>query len=367
MKDLPYFRSAKSALIGTLTVSLPLLLLSLSPLTGVYAVLLELTLLPTALCLEAAVCGLLPAAVSAAAGLYAMALLAGKAGLLLSAVYVLPIPVAFLLLIRFRVPFWKALGGMVLVHLLASSVTFLLAQRIAEGNIYLFAADSAVSALKDWELGDAMLYELYRTGILSLPDTLAENALEQTVLGAALAAEARNDLLLSVHSLVESVLKSFVPTLIVQQSILGGVGALLLPIRFGTIACERQAFKSPDPDARAAFPDLGMPPESLWYIPRGMGWKVGLALIGGAALQSLATGVPGAIAGVILYAAASSVFTVQGMALLNFMQKSKGTKRFWRVLVPVLLMAFGILIYLGIFDQLINIRGLRKPPEMKEE
>lgn len=367
MNDLPLFRSAKAAMIGTLAVSLPLLLLCLSPLTGLYAAVLEIVLLPTALCLVAALCGILPAALAALLSMYAMYLLGGSGGFLLSGVYALPVLIAFLLLIRFRVPFWKTLVLMVFIHLLSSSATFLLLQKLLGGSIYPAAADAAVDALKDLEYGDALLYEMYNSRLLDLPDSLRDNVLAETIHGVILNVDAKKDLLLSLHALVEMLLRSIVPTVIVQQSIIGGVGALLLPIRFGTIAEERRTEQAGSPDEKAGFPDLGMPPLSLWFIPRGMGWKVGLALIAGAMLQSMAQSGAGVIAGVILYAAASSLFTVQGAALLNFMQKTKGTKRLWRVIVPCLLLILGVLSYLGIFDQCINIRGLRKPPETKEE
>lgn len=367
MKEFPMIRSAKAAAAGTLAVALPLMLLALSPLTGVYAIALQITLLPTALCLVAALCGMLPAALAALSGMAAMYLFAGISGFMLSAVYALPVLFAFMLLIHYRVPFWKACAGMILTHLLSASAVFLLLQRLIGGSLYPAAADAAVDALKSLEYGDALLYEFYRSGLLSLPESLRDQVLTETVQGAVLSAEAKKDLLLSVHSMAETLLKSLVPRVLVQQSILGGVGALLLPIRFAAIARQRRAPHTPLPEDEAEFPDLGMPPLSLWFIPRGMGWKAALALLAGGALQAMSGSAAGVTAGVILYAAASAVFTVQGAALLNFMQKSKGTRRTMRVVIPCLLLALGILPYLGIFDQIINIRGLRRPPETKEE
>ena len=114
------------------------------------------------------------------------------------------------------------------------------------------------------------------------------------------------------------------------------------------------------------FPDLEMPPLQTWHIPRGIGWQVGLALIGGYLLRFSGTHAV-KIAGIMLYAAASGVFMIQGAAFINFMQKRRGTKRFWRVLVPLLLMTTPFLMFIGIFDQFNNVRGLRKPPEPKED
>lgn len=367
MKVFPPIRSFKSAVVGTIAVSLPLLLFSASPLTGVYTVLLAFYLLPTALCLTAAVCGTLPMAVNACAGLFSMYRLAGPVGLLLTAMYILPLTAGFLFFMDRRTPFKKACVGMILLHLITLAGGLAILQGLTDGSVYQAAGEKVREWLENWELGDSMLYQFYAMGLVSLPESLQENALMETAGGYMLDAAARQDLLLSVQMLVETLLQSLVPSSIIQQSILGGVGCLLLPIRFGTIAEERRAFRDPDGAVRTQFPDLGMPTLDKWYIPRGIGWKVGLAYVAGSLLRSLATSVPLAMAGVILYSAAYAAFTVQGAALLNHMQKAKGTKRFWRVLIPVLLLGLSLLPYLGIFDQIVNIRGLRKPPESKED
>lgn len=367
MKDFPLIRSFKSAAVGTIIVSAPLLLLALSPLTGVYAALLGFYLLPAALCVTAAVCGLLPAAVNACAALFAFYRLAGGTGLMLAALYSVPLLIAYLLLMRFRVPFWKACGGMILMHLLALAGGLAILQAMTNGDLYRAAGEGVKNWLDHWEMGDSLLYQFYAMGMIALPENMAEQAVIETAQGYALSAAARQDMLLSAQSMVESTLKSLIPSAIIQQSILGGVGCMLLSIRFGTIAEERRAFRSPDSTAKADFPDLGMQPLSLWYIPRGMGWKVGLAFVLGSVLRAMASSVPVAMAGVILYSASCAVFTVQGAALLNFMQKTKGTARIWRVVLPALLLMLSLLSYLGIFDQIVNIRGLRKPSESKED
>ena len=92
----------------------------------------------------------------------------------------------------------------------------------------------------------------------------------------------------------------------------------------------------------------------------------GLLLLAGYLLRSSAHPTA-AIAGTVLYSAGHAVFSIQGAALVNFMQKSKGTRRGWRVIVPILLLLFSLLVFIGIFDQISNIRRLRKPREPKEE
>ena len=366
MKDFPPIRSLKSAVVGTLAVSVPLLLLSASPLTGVYAVMFIFYLLPTALCLTAAVCGALPMAVNACAALFSLYRLAGVVGLMLGALYIVPLAAAFLLLIRFRVSFWKACGGMILTHLITLAGVLAILQGLTDGSVYQAAGEKVREWLENWELGDFMLYQFHAMGVLALPESLEEQAAE-TTFGIALSDAARQDLLLSAQTLVEVMLQSLVPSAVIQQSILGGVACLLVPIRFGCISAEIRSFRGPEGKEKETFPDLGMPTLDKWYIPRGIGWKVGVAYVGGSLLRSLAATVPVAMAGVILYSAAWAAFTVQGAALLNHMQKAKGSARFWRVVVPILLLVLGVLPYLGIFDQIVNIRGLRRPSETKED
>jgi len=375
MKEFPMIRSPRAALVGALAVSLPMLLLSLSPLTGVYAVLFALYLLPVALCTVGTVCGALPMLVSAAAGLFSMYLLLGNHGLTLSAVYVLPVIVAFALVFSQKIPFKKAAPLMIGVHIAALAAVYLLLQRMAGGDLYTAAGDAAASLLGHWELGDTMLYQLYAMGMITLPQEMQETMLVSTEEILVLSDAARADMLLSVRTLVNAMLAGFIPSLIAGQGLLGGMGCLYLPIRFGYIAAEKQAFRHEKPDSYIVredgkkvlnFPTLGMPPLSLWFIPRGVGLQVGIAMVAGYLMQSSMSAAL-AVGGVILYTAASTVYVIQGLALINFMQKAKGTKRIWRVIIPGLLLGLSVLPFVGIFDQITNIRGLRKPREPKEE
>lgn len=375
MKDFPMIRSVRAGVVGTALIAVPLLALSCFPLTGVYVALLTLLVLPVALCTVGLVCGLLPMLVSAAFGLFSLYRAMGSMALGLGAVYVLPILLAFLVIVSQRIPFWKGCAILIGVHVAALAAVYLLLQQGTGGNLYTAAGDAAASALQDWELGDMMLYQLYTMGLIGLPEKLADGMLLPVLGGYTLSAAARTDLLLSLRTLMNSLLTLWIPSTIVSQSLLGGVGCLLLPLRFGYVAAERRAFRGnategyvTREDGRQAvdFPDLGMPPLSLWHLPRGIGWKVGAALAVGYFLRQSAAPAA-AIAGILLYSAASSIFTIQGMALIHFMQKSRGVRMVWRVVVPLVLLLFSVLSLVGIFDQMTNIRGLRKPREPKEE
>lgn len=373
MKDFPLFRSPRAAAIGVVLMALPTVGLSLLPLGGLYATLAVLFLLPAAMCISGLVCGAAPMMAGAAFGLVSMYWVGGSRGLTLGAVYLLPILAAFVLIVALRIPFKQGCPAMIGVHLLAMAGCFLMLQQWAGGRLYAAAGNAVMNVLDRWELGDTMLYQLYAMGMIDLPDALSGTAIQRVIGGYALSEAARSDLLLSVRSLVSGALAAMVPNVIVSQSILGGVACLLLPLRFGYIAAEKRAFleapvaeEGEEPRrAPVDFPDLQMPKFESWHLPRGIGWQVGLALVIGYFL-STRSGTPAGIAGTILYSASRAVFSIQGAALVNYMQKTRGTKRVWRVIVPLLLMLFSVLIFLGIFDQISNVRGLRKPREPKE-
>ena len=379
--QLPLVRSVKACVTGVLLVSLPFLFFMLpgqrilGPLPALYASLLILYLLPTALCLVTTVCGLAAAAAGLMAAMACMTALTGSQGLSLALLYIVPVFAAFLIVIRFEIPFWKSLLTMIVAHAVSLTAVFLLARRMAGGDLYNGAGEAVAAFLENWDMGDLMLYQMYSMGLIDLKSDLAGSALLQVMGGYQLSSAARADMLLSVRSLITSLLRSMVPHLIVSQSITSGTACLLLSLRFGFLAEEKRAFLRDDACIEEAeggekkpvnFPDLGMPPFSQWHIPRGIGWKVGVALAAGYLLRvsdapALST------AGVLLYGAASSVFAIQGMAAVNHFQKKRGTRRFWRILVPLLLMTTGLPVIIGVFDQINNFRGLRKPPEPKED
>lgn len=367
MKDFPLVRSPKTAVISTLLLAVPLLLLSLSPLTGIYAVLCILFLMPIGCCVAAAVGGLLAGFVGVAASLFAAGRLLGMPGLCGCSLYLVPIFAVFVFIIWQKPAFFKGCALMIVAHILAFGCVYLYAQQQTDYQLYRLAADTAVQALSQMPECDLLLIQMYQSGFVDLPASLADQLKIMPSGLYLLTPAARQDLLLSISSMIENLLLSLVVLVMTQQSIISGVACLLLPLRFGRLHHEKLAFLAPEGKEIAPFPDLQMPPLSLWHLPRGMGWKVGLVWVAGSFLQGMGGSETASMAGAILYYSASAVFTWQGAALMNFTQKAKGTKRPFRVIIPLLFFLLGILPYLGIFDQIINLRGLRKPPEPKEE
>lgn len=371
MKDFPLFRSTKSGLIGLAVMTLPLLIFSLSPLSAPMTVMAVIMALPAGACVAGLVCGSGPMAAGVLSGILSMYLIAGQKGAQLAAVYLIPVVIVFSFLVIRRISFWKSCAVMIGVHVAALACVYLVLQNFCGGQLFSVAGDGAAAYLASSQEGDLILYTIYQYGLITLPEDLrAAVMLPIAEGGYALHPDAKVDLLLSVGTLVNQLLSVLVPSILISQSILGGVCCMALPLRFGAVAAQRRDFKQVIDDRKELqapdFPDLGMPPISLWHIPRGLGWKVGVCYLAGTFLQG-ASSAPLAIAGIILYAGASALFTIQGFAFINFMQKAKGSKKAWRVILPLILFLTSILSMVGIFDQIINLRGLRKPREPKEE
>lgn len=371
MKDFPLFRSRRSGLWGLAAMVLPLALLAVVPAGMPLALVLILMALPAACCTVGLVSGLLPMLAGAITGVLVMYRIAGITGAQLAAVYLLPVLVVFLLVINRRTPFWKGCAFLIGTHAAALTAVFLLLQAIAGGQLFVTIGDRVVDLLSAIEDGDLFLYAAYQYGLIDLTEAMRETMLITLPEGGtALNPAARADLLLSMRSLVNQLSAVLIPSILVTQSILGGVACLALPLRFGSAAAQKRDFKQvldENKELQAPdFPDLRMPPFEVWHIPRGIGWKVGVSWLLGNLLQA-SSSTPVAIAGILLYSAATALFTVQGLCCIYALQKAKSVKLVWRILVPILLYLFSALALMGIFDQITNIRGLRAPRKPKEE
>lgn len=372
MKEFPLIRSGKAALISALLLAVPVLLLSLNPITGLYALLMILVLMPAGTCLAALTGGVAPAFAGIAASVIASTKVAGTPGLICACIYLLPVFAVFLYIHGKKVPFFKGCVGLIITHILAAAGVYLYLQQLFRQQLYITAADSLVQWFSSLPECDSLLYILYQQGFIPLTNEMREelSALltQPDFKGVLILTEdIRQEMLLSLGSLTEELLFDLTLMLFTLQAVLSGVACMLLPQRFGKILYTKQKFLAREDAVLPAFPDLDMPPLSLWHIPRGMGWKIGVVWLAGSLLQGMDAAQSIRIAGAILYHCTTGIFTWQGAALLNFTQKARGTKRVFRVLIPLLLLILGVLPYMGIFDQIINLRGLRKPPEPKED
>lgn len=372
MKELPLIRSGKAALISALLLAAPVILLSLDSITALYALVLIVLLMPAGMCLAALTGGIAPACAGIAASVIACTRAAGTPGMICAFMYLLPVLAVFVYIHAVKLPFFKGCAALIVTHILVTAGVYLYLQQLLDQQLYSAAAEGIKTWIADQPECDTLLYMLFQQGFISLTTERKEEL--QALLfvsnltgSITLTPEIRQEMLLSVGSLAEELLFDLTLTLFTLQAVLSGVACMLLPQRFGKIYYTRQKYLAQEEALLAPFPDLDMQPLSLWHIPRGMGWKIGVAWLAGSLLQGMNAAQGIQIAGAILHHCATGVFTWQGAALLNFTQKARGTRRVFRVIVPLLLLILGVLPYMGIFDQVINLRGLRKPPEPKED
>ncbi len=372
MQSLPWTRSLRAALIGTLVVCAPFLLMMTGQAgASIVAVYLCQAAMPIALCLLLMWCGLLPALVCLAVGAFCASYTAGALAGALCALFLLSVLGAFCACVVKRVPFWKTVAAVAGAQFLAQLAIFVLLQQTLGGDLYSLGARALVEGLRAAPEGDGMLYQLYQMGVLSLPAEFGTAFSDITVLkdGAYVLTDAvREEFLSAVYARARLLLLSYVPTAMVSQSITGAVLGVSLSIYFGRRAARRRAFKYDREEPEV--PDLGMPELAKWHLPRGMGMRVG-ALAVGYLVTSFSQSETLAFAGAMMYVAFSAVYSIQGLAVVNFTQKQRGTGAFWRkvTLVALYLLSqqFQVLLILGVLDQALNIRKLRPPRERPAE
>lgn len=375
MKDFPLIRSKKAALFSTLLLTVPVLLFSVSPLTAMLSLILIVLIMPAGICCASLTGGSAPAAAGVAAAILSGLIMMGTRGMACVSLYLLPLVAVFVFLHYKKLPFFKSCGIMIAAHVLAFGFVYLYLQQLFGQHLYRAAADGLMSFLAASPDGDAVLLTFYQNGFISLDTKMAEQL--KTLLSSGesffmtmeieLPEDIRHEMLLSLGAFTENMLFNFTLTLFASHSVISGAACLLLPQRFGKALYARQRHFSENGTLPYSFPDLGMLPMSLWHVPRGLGWKLVVMWIAGSLLQIIQAADSVKIAGAILSHFSTAIFTIQGACLLNFIQKAKGSKRVFRILLPVGLHILGALPYLGILDQAINLRGLRKPPEPKED
>lgn len=410
MRSFPLIRSTKPTVIMGLLMVLPLVLMALNPVYQLFIPPAVLLYLPVLLCISGLWAGSAAAIAGLAAGIGTCLYAFGGMGGAMAALYLLPFTAAFVIVVEKRVSFFKAALIMGLTLLLSQLAAFVILNAQTGHKLYQAAGDAAAQTIASSDLCDALLVSLYQSGFISLRSELVNDAFKSVamlgedataILGVYVTDFGRQELLMGLSSSVEDLVEQL-PLLIVQDSIFFSIGGLGLGLYIGRIAQQRRVYKGArEAEVRAAlnarkeavargetpgqptietaedfrkrlekaeqetpegFPDLKMPPLSKWFMPRGVGLKVGILALG-YVLMALAETPAIAMAGGIAFAVFSSLYMIQGMAALNFLQKKGGAGAVRRrvTLVIALLLFKTLFNILGIIDQLANFRGLREP------
>ncbi len=369
MRDLPLIRSVRSAVVFSLAIVVPLVILATDAVAAIYTAMLAYAILPCVLCITCLYAGVLPMLVGYGGAMLALHIGFGWQGALLGGLYLFIFMAAFVAVMAKGVRFWHAVGVMVGAHVAAQLMVFLVLQSWAGGQLYSEAARIVTEYLRGSEIGDMILVMLHQYGLVQVAQEFVEQpGSAQVVNGVYVLSEAlRSDLLLAVELRVEEFVKAFFTGSIVSHSVISGTFSVALPLYFGNVAQQRREYLHPD-IAHAALPAVEMPPLEKWFLPRGMGLKVGILFVG-QLVAMFTTNDALVTAGLMMYSAFQAIYMIQGMALINFMQKKRDSKPGWRKATLILLYAFlpTALVLLGVFDQIANVRGLRPPRQAPAE
>ena len=393
-------RSLKAAIWLTALMVLPALVFSSSVLSGLCGM--WVTVLAGPLLLMAA--GLWGGLAPLLTGLVILVLqpvysLGWQASMLV-ALYLVPFAAVFTLVNVRRTPFFRAAGMLCCAYLAGAFSCLLVLQRLSGGDMYMILARRVAELVTRTEYGDRLLVNLYQNGLIRLDPSLLIRA--QGLTGG-LSVVGRQEL---TNSLVSALADGFsqAPAGAVTYAIWGCAGGFALMVDLGrraaqkrrygdirkkqlmdAVARQREAIRQGDTSARlelesyesflarmsrqeqgtpAEEPDFGMPSFSTWYLPRSLGLLMAVPALG-LLMGVLGTSVAERTVGTMLGALFTGVYGMQGVAVLDFVQKKTGRSLAGRcVFTVILLFLFRFLfVLMGLIDQVMNIRHLRPEPQ----
>jgi len=320
--------------------------LSSMPLSALYFIYLGLILFPLAGMMLSAVGGWL--ALFAGSALVALGAirLFDMPGLMVL-VYMLPPALALLVSIEMKLPYLKA-GVLVLgAYVLGVLALYLLLQQASGGNAIPYAAQEAIAALDSLAQRDGLLYNLWKSGLISHgqpsgTQVFIENGVGWTFTPVVLE-EFYKQIAFRLETLLQSIFQGMLTSLGIYMTAIGGYAAL----RLG---------QSAQPDG---CPNLGLPDFAKWYIPRPIGKKLWV-LAAGYLLMLLDFNVVVQLAGSLMFNVFYAVYALQGLAVLDHRlsqgRLKRGLRRVLLLLIFVILQP--LLVFIGILDQARDSRGL---------
>lgn len=362
MRSQRLYTSPRSVLLCLVPFGIFSYLLSTMPFSGLYAATAALFLYPFLLMVVLSVAGPLPAAMAGLMAALSLQLSLGAGAAVAGLVYLmLPLALYYVCLLR-RIPWqhsMQALGGIFVVVVLA---LFMVGRSSLGDDPFATLAQSAVSSVSAMPERDYFLNTLYRFGLLNLPEEIAASPLVAAAGGGfTYSPEALQEFYKQIAARVDLWLRALLPTLACSYSIWYAVVGPFVSQHYGHKHAQRLAFQGGE-QARASdyFQGLHQLPQfSNWHIPKRQAYL--LWAFGALGLVTRLSGSTLAIAGQMLYLAFASFFGIQGLSLVNHMQKRQNVRPLWRGLSLVLLMAIlsQAAMLIGLYDQLADPRKLR--------
>ena len=257
-----------------------------------------------------------------------------------------------------RIPFWQAAAAHVAILAVSQTAILLILRPYLGGNLFSGGAEYLVNQISASPYGDQILLQLYQSRLLDVPEEMLTGvrALMEAILTSltpgALMPTVRTELLNGLRTLLENSLYTFLPATVINNAILAGVFGMAFPI----VSARAKGISVQE-----------MAPFASWHLSRGTGFKVLLLGLGNF-LPTLFPNPGMLLAGNMMWAAFSTIFVIQGAALMDFFQTRGGNRPLMRRLWPCLiyLLVPTLLMILGIADQFLNIRGLRIPKDREE-
>lgn len=364
MQGLRLYFTPRSALLSFLLCSALTALQYFSPFPGPYLLMGALTVYPYLLLIILTVAGALPALGSLLVFVAACygSMGAGAAAMALG--LLLPPVAALWLCMHKRVEARQAMAAVGLSYVAALLIIYLLLKSQMGDQMFSLLARQAINGLDQMPERDMFLNAFYQYGLLSLPAELAENPLVEAARGGwTFAPAALEEFYRQAQARIDLWLRSLLPTLISNYSVSYGVMGVYLSLRLGGRHARSLVTRGQvDQPAEDICPQLGLPPFALWHLPIMPGRAL-MVLAAVSFLLRLSGGVTLSLAGHMMYNVASSFLVIQGLSVLEYLQRKRGVRcGFSRVLMVLLFVLLPTaMLILGVFDQISDPRKLRTP------
>ena len=389
MRFFPLIRSKIASVVFTLLLCLPFWFFSSmaelsKPLSSLSLPVMLFSYVPILLMVTGLWAGLLPFLFSLVCIIFMMGASFGSIGLISTALFLVPLSIVFLFVVEKEKPFWNACLSIFLAFLAGQIAIYLLLSNLAGGDIPMAAGKVIASQIDASPFRDLILLSFYQSGLIFVKEDLLTSVMVLKDGFASLTDFGVAEMLKSIANTIENLL-SALPSLIIGGAISTSIVGFGLSLYLGRISAQKiDIKKNSTPPSSASeetpsetknegnvkqlrkipenFPDLKMPDLSTWHIPKGYGLMVFSMAIGYLFLYTTNSNTLFTI-GYIMTAIFTTIFSIQGMASMNFLQKKMGAKPLTRKVILVLVYTLlpPLLLWLGLLDQATNSRKLRTP------
>ncbi len=268
----------------------------------------------------------------------------------LCAIYLVPFLIVHIYCFARKVPFWHMAAAHIAALAISQTAILAILRHFVGGNLFVGGADYLVQLVAESPNGNELLLLLHRLNLLQLPEGMI-SAINFSI-AQVMMPKARIELLNGLRTFLELYLPVLLPTVIVNNAILAGVFGVAFPL----LAARRLKVDV-----------VQMEPFATWHLSSSAGVVVFLLGLG----NLLSSGFPNSylsLAGMMMSEAFFIVFAIQGAAIIDFFRARTGAYTSFRWLWPcaVFITIPWLLMIIGIADQIMNFRGLRKPKNREE-